>query len=110
MEEFRIDPHFVTLIVRFKDSLSPRKVDGTINGTINGTIHGTINDMLNADELAIVQYIVEHPGAQVSDIMTFTGKSMRTVKRHIARLVELSIVERRGSRKTGGYYSNWKDR
>ena len=95
--EFRIDPLFVTLIVRFKDSLSPRKVDGTINGTIN--------DMLNADELAIVQYIVEHPGAQVSDIMTFTGKSMRTVKRHIARLVEFSIVERRGSRKTGGYYS-----
>lgn len=95
--EFRIDPLFVTLIVRFKDSLSPRKVDGTINGTIN--------DMLNADELAIVQYIVEHPSTQVSDIMTFTGKSMRTVKRHIARLVEFSIVERRGSRKTGGYYS-----
>ena len=91
--EFRIDPLFVTLIVRFKDSLSPRKVDGTIN------------DMLNADELAIVQYIVEHPSTQVSDIMTFTGKSMRTVKRHIARLVEFSIVERRGSRKTGGYYS-----
>ena len=72
---------------------------------MDGTINGTINDMLNADELAIVQYIVEHPGAQVSDIMTFTGKSMRTVKRNIARLVELSIVERRGSRKTGGYYS-----
>ena len=94
--EFRVDPHFVTLIVRFKDSLSPRKVDGTLNGTIN--------DTLNADELAIVQFIVAHPGVQVSDIMTFTGKSMRTIKRYIARLVELSVVERRGSRKTGGYY------
>lgn len=106
--EFRVDPHFVTLIVRFKDSLSPRKVDGTINGTINDTLNGTINDTLNdtlnADELAIVQFIVAHPGAQVSDIMTFTGKSMRTIKRYIARLIEMSVVERRGSRKTGGYY------
>lgn len=102
--EFRVDPHFVTLIVRFKDILSQRKMDGTINGTLNDTINGTINETLNADELAIVQFIVAHPGVQVSDIMTFTGKSMRTVKRYIARLVELSVVERRGSRKTGGYY------
>ena len=94
--EFRVDPHFVTLILRFKDRLTPRLEDGTINGTINDTLY--------ADELAIVNYIETHPGVQVSDIMTFTGKSMRTVKRNIARLVALSIVERRGSRKTGGYY------
>ena len=94
--EFRVDPHFVTLILRFKDRLTPRLEDGTINGTINDTLY--------ADELAIVKYIETHPGVQVSDIMTFTGKSMRTVKRNIARLVALAIVERRGSRKTGGYY------
>ena len=93
---FRVDPYFVTLIVQFKDSLSPRKEDGTINDTLN--------DTLNADELAIVQFIVAHPGAQVSDIMSFTGKSRPTINRYIARLVELSVVERRGSRKTGGYY------
>ena len=86
--------------MRFKDSLSPRKVDGTINGMINDTL----NDTLNADELAIVQFIVANPGAQVHDIMTFTGKSRPTINRYIARLVELSVVERRGSRKTGGYY------
>lgn len=73
-------------------------------GLEDGTINGTINDTLYADELAIVKYIETHPGVQVSDIMTFTGKSMRTVKRNIARLVALAIVERRGSRKTGGYY------
>ena len=97
---FRVDPYFVTLIVKFKDSLSPRKENGTINGAINGAINGT----LNADELAIVKFIEAHPGVQVSDIMTFTNKSMRTVKRYVARLVELSKIERRGSRKTGGYY------
>ena len=51
-----------------------------------------------------MQFIEAHPGAQVSDIMSFTGKSRPTVNRNIARLIELSIVERRGSRKTGGYY------
>ena len=90
--------------MRFKDSLSPRKVDGTLNGTINGMINDTLNDTLNADELAIVHFIVDHPGVQVLDIMTFTGKSKPTINRYIARLVELSVVERCGSRKTGGYY------
>ena len=87
--------------MRFKDSLSPRKVDDTLNDTLDDTL----NDTLNADELAIVQFIEAHPGAQVSDIMSFTGKSRPTINRYIARLVELSVVERRGSRKTGGYYS-----
>lgn len=90
--DFRVDPHFVTLVVRFKDSLSPRKEDGTIN------------DTLNADEMAIVKFIEMHPGVLVSDIMTFTRKSRPTVNRYVSRLVELSIVERRGSRKTGSYY------
>lgn len=101
---FDLNRKYVTLIVKFKDSLSPRKEDGTINVTINGTINGAINGTLNADELAIVKFIEAHPGVQVSDIMTFTNKSMRTVKRYVARLVELSKIERRGSRKTGEYY------
>ena len=36
---FRVDPYFVTLIVQFKDSLSPRKEDGTINDTLNDTFY-----------------------------------------------------------------------
>ena len=80
------------VIIQFKDSLSPRKEDGTIN------------DTLNADELAIVKFIEATPGVQISDIMTFTGKSRPTINRYVARLVELSKIERRGSRKTGGYY------
>ena len=51
-----------------------------------------------------MKFIEVNPGVQVSDIMTFTEKSMRTVKRYIAHLMALSIVERRGSRKAGGYY------
>ena len=101
---FRVDPYFVTLIVQFKDSLSPRKEDGTINDTLNDTLNDILNDTLNADELAIVKFIEATPGVQISDIMTFIGKSRPTINRYVARLVELSIIERRGSRKTGGYY------
>ena len=101
---FRVDPYFVTLIVQFKDSLSPRKEDGTINDTLNDTLNDILNDTLNADELAIVKFIEANPGVQISGIMTFIGKSRPTINRYVARLVELSIIERRGSRKTGGYY------
>ena len=51
---FRVDPYFVTLIVQFKDSLSPRKEDGTINDTLNDTLNDILNDTLNADELPVL--------------------------------------------------------
>ena len=66
--------------------------------------HRRKSDRSNADKLAILKFIEAHPGVQVSEIMTFTGKSRPTVNRYVARLVEISKIEIRGSRKTGGYY------
>jgi len=33
------------------------------------------------------------------------GKSIPSVARYIAKLVEIGLIERQGSKKTGGYYT-----
>ena len=71
-------------------------INGTINGTITGTINGTIKLVYDA--------IIENAGASGPKLSELTGVSLRTLKRHVAELVEKRMVEYRGSKKTGGYY------
>ena len=65
-------------------------------GGINGTINGTIKLVYDA--------IIENAGASGPKLSELTGVSLRTLKRHVAELVEKRMVEYRGSKKTGGYY------
>ena len=44
------------------------------------------------------------PGIRREELSLHIGKSVETVKRLIAVLVASSLIEHRGSKKTGGYY------
>ena len=70
----------------------PYKPTILLVGGINGTINGTIKP------------IIENAGASGPKLSELTGVSLRTLKRHVAELVEKRMVEYRGSKKTGGYY------
>ncbi|RLF26218.1 MAG: ATP-dependent DNA helicase RecG, partial [Thermoplasmata archaeon] len=49
--------------------------------------------------------IKKHPGIKAKDIpQLLQDRSLKTVERQIKELKERSLIERRGSRKTGGYY------
>ncbi len=48
--------------------------------------------------------IVQKPGIIAKDISKELGRPYRTVIKQIYKLENLSIIERRGSKKTGGYY------
>ena len=61
-----------------------------------GGINGTIKLVYDA--------IIENAGASGPKLSELTGVSLRTLKRHVAELVEKRMVEYRGSKKTGGYY------
>ena len=74
----------------------PYKPTILLVGTINGTINGTIKLVYDA--------IIENAGASGPKLSELTGVSLRTLKRHVAELVEKRMVEYRGSKKTGGYY------
>jgi len=74
-------------------------------GRKNGTINGTINDTINDSEKLIYNRIVASPGISAVALADEFDKSIITIKRALKHLIELNIIEYRGSKKTGGYFS-----
>ena len=54
---------------------------------------------------AINEAIKTHPGINRPRLLKIVGKSRATVERALAALVKSGLVEHRGSKKTGGYFS-----
>lgn len=88
--------------------------DDRSNDGITG--HGATNDPINhtddpikgtmASALVQVMDLIEaKPGIQREELARHIGKSVETVKRLISALVASSLVEHRGSKKTGGYFA-----
>ena len=76
-------------------------------GALNGAIKTTdpLNDPLNDPlKIEILRSVKECPGINRTRLVVKTGRNVEAVKRAIATLVALKRIERRGSKKTGGYY------
>jgi DNA-binding MarR family transcriptional regulator len=74
--------------------------EGTGRGTLNGTLAGTLNEVLQT----LYSEIKKQPGIQAKDLSDGLSRPVDTVKKQIKKLVDLKLIERRGSRKTGGYW------
>ena len=70
-------------------------------GTLNGTLSGT----LNASDRRVLEYIDANPRCRASAIIAEVSIPRDTLNKIIARLAKAGKVERRGSKKTGGYYA-----
>ncbi|WP_369699007.1 winged helix-turn-helix transcriptional regulator [uncultured Duncaniella sp.] len=60
---------------------------------------------MNDSEKMIYDCIVSSPGISAVALADEFGKSLRTIMRALKHLVDLNIIEYRGSKKTGGYFS-----
>ena len=76
------------------------------NGEINGDINGEINGGLNDCQLIVLNYIIKNEWVKAKDISEELNIPIDTVDKHIRVLIQKNYIERRGSKKTGGYYSN----
>ena len=76
-----------------------------LSGHKNGTINDTINDTINPTEKLIYKRIVSSPGISAVVLAAEMNRSIITIKRALKHLVDLNIVEYRGSKKTGGYFT-----
>ena len=47
---------------------------------------------------------MEHEGCTASEISKKTSIPFSTIDKHIRVLLKVGVIERRGSKKTGGYY------
>ena len=66
---------------------------------------GTINGMINDTEKSVYKRIVASPGISAVALANEFGRSIITIKRALKHLTELNVIEYRGSKKTGGYFS-----
>ena len=48
--------------------------------------------------------VKKHPGIRVPELVLIVGKSKPTIERAVAQLKKETVIEYRGSKKTGGYY------
>ena len=76
------------------------ELDGTLSGGLNGTLSSGLNGTLNL----LFECINETPGIQAHTISEKLDRPLDTVKKQIKKLVDKDLVERRGSKKTGGYW------
>lgn len=79
----------------------------TENGTLNSN-DGQLNTedgTLNKRQIMVLEYIASHPGTNAKEIIEKTGIPLDTLNKIIRRLTQAyRLIERRGSKKTGGYY------
>ena len=65
---------------------------------------GGLNGGLNESQRMTLEFIRQHEGCQVKQISSELNVPVDTIDKHISVLVNYSMIERRGSKKTGGYY------
>ena len=85
----------------FKDEISVVNTDFTLN---SNEINGGLNGGLNGGQQNVFRLIKENEGIKVKDISKQLNSPIDTVDKQIKVLINKNLIERRGSKKTGGYY------
>ena len=70
----------------------------------SGGLNGGLSGGLNEGQQKVIQLIQRDEGIKVKDISIQLNMPIDTVDKHIRVLIKKNLIERRGSRKTGGYY------
>ena len=63
-----------------------------------------LNKELNEELKIVFEFIQKNEGTQAKNISEILARSAKTIERQVAELIKKGLIERRGSRKTGGYW------
>ena len=75
-----------------------------INTNISRELNGGLNGGLNDSQLTVLNYIFQNNGVKAKYISEKLNIPIDTIDKHIRVLIQKKYIERRGSKKTGGYY------
>jgi ATP-dependent DNA helicase RecG len=89
-----IEPKFEELFDGFRVTLFKEKINT-----------GELNDELNKGQKLVFNYIKKNKGIMAKNISEQLNIPYGTVDRHIRVLLNKNLIERKGSKKTGGYYA-----
>ena len=71
---------------------------------------GGLNEGLNEGLNLTMKSIITSPNIKAKEIAEQTKRPIKTIERHIKQLILLGKIERRGSKKTGGYWGLKKEK
>ena len=71
---------------------------GALKSALNGALNGALKNR-------VLNLIREFPGTQRKIIVEKLEIPDRTLDRYLAELISVGKIERRGSKKTGGYWA-----
>ena len=102
------DPVFKSSVSQFMTVIysmeyQPGK-SGQLNGTLSGKLNGKLNDTLNEKQNRVLDFIAASPGVQAQIIIDQLAIPRDTLNKILKVLTDRELIERRGSKKTGGYY------
>lgn len=69
-----------------------------------GELNGELNGELKVGQRKTLDYVTLHPGCTATEISRQLGVSFSTIDKHVRVLLAKGFIERRGSKKSGGYY------
>lgn len=78
--------------------------DDNHNGELNGELNGGLNGTLNSKQKDVLAFITTTPGVQAQEIIDRLSIPRDTLNKILKALIDRKLIERRGSKKTGGYY------
>ncbi len=90
-------PNFEVSGGHFRIMFKRPEIKEKVSGTLPGTLSGTLNQ--------VIICIRENPGIQANQVSERLNRPIDTVKKQIKQLVDKGSIERKGSRKTGGYWA-----
>lgn len=75
-----------------------------LSDKLNDKLNDKLSDKLNTGQQQVFDLISKHPGSQTNAIEKMLKMPYGTIIRHINSLLKKKLIERRGSKKTGGYF------
>lgn len=72
--------------------------------TGNEGVNDGVNGTLNSKQKDVLAFITTTPGVQAQEIIDRLSIPLDTLNKILKVLIDRKLIERRGSKKTGGYY------
>ncbi|MFZ2654821.1 MAG: helix-turn-helix domain-containing protein [Victivallales bacterium] len=79
-------------------------VKGGINGGLNGGINEGLAEGLSEGLKSLLKEISRNPGSKTPLLSSSLSRPVDTIEKQLGKLLKMKLIERRGSRKTGGYF------
>jgi len=98
-------------VKEYSGSSNPQFIEGATFRVVIPVGEG-LNEGLNLENeglKSLLEVVIKNPGIKAKDLPSkLDNRPLKTIERQINELIKKELIDRRGSRKTGGYFKTEK--